>query len=98
MTGTEVKKAEEFHKIYKLEVVVIPTNKPLIRTEHPDQIYKDEKTKFAAVAMEIKQLNDQKRPVLIGTTSIDKSELLSDLLQKKGVPHRGLKHKDQRKM
>src|SRR4030043_37998 len=97
MTGTEVKKAEEFHKIYKLEVVVIPTNKPLIRTEYPDQIYKDEKTKFAAVAMEIKQLNDQKRPVLIGTTSIEKSELLSDLLTRNGVPHQVLNAKHHEK-
>jgi preprotein translocase subunit SecA len=93
MTGTAVTEAEEFHKIYKLEVVVIPTNKPLIRTEHPDQIYKDEKTKFAAVAREIKQLNDQKRPVLIGTTSIEKSEYLSDLLKRSGVPHQVLNAK-----
>ncbi len=97
MTGTAVTEAEEFHKIYKLEVVVIPTNKPLIRTEHPDQIYKDEKTKFAAVAMEIKQLNDQKRPVLIGTTSIEKSELLSDLLTRNGVPHQVLNAKHHEK-
>jgi preprotein translocase subunit SecA len=97
MTGTAVTEAEEFHKIYKLEVVVIPTNKPLIRTEHPDQIYKDEKTKFAAVAMEIKQLNDQKRPVLIGTTSIEKSELLSDLLTKNGVRHEVLNAKHHEK-
>ena len=97
MTGTAVTEAEEFHKIYKLEVVVIPTNKPLIRTEHPDQIYKDEKTKFAAVAREIKQLNDQKRPVLIGTTSIEKSELLSDLLTKNGIPHQVLNAKHHEK-
>ncbi len=93
MTGTAVTEAEEFHKIYDLEVVVIPTNKPLIRTEHPDQIYKDEKTKFAAVAREIKQLNDQKRPVLIGTTSIEKSEYLADLLKRNGVPHQVLNAK-----
>jgi preprotein translocase subunit SecA len=97
MTGTAVTEAEEFHKIYKLEVVVIPTNKPLIRTEHPEQIYKDEKTKFAAVAREIKQLNDQKRPVLIGTTSIEKSELLSDLLTKNGVRHEVLNAKHHEK-
>ena len=97
MTGTAVTEAEEFHKIYELEVVVIPTNKPLIRTEHPDQIYKDEKTKFAAVAREIKQSNDQKRPVLIGTTSIEKSEVLSDLLTKNGVPHQVLNAKHHEK-
>jgi preprotein translocase subunit SecA len=97
MTGTAVTEAEEFHKIYKLEVVVIPTNKPLIRTEYPDQIYKDEKTKFAAVAREIKELYEQKRPVLIGTTSIEKSELLSDLLKRNGIPHQVLNAKHHEK-
>jgi len=97
MTGTAVTEAEEFHKIYNLEVVVVPTNKPLIRTGYPDQIYKDEKTKFAAVAREIKQLSDQKRPVLIGTTSIEKSELLSDLLTKNGTPHQVLNAKHHEK-
>jgi preprotein translocase subunit SecA len=97
MTGTAVTEAEEFYKIYKLDVAVIPTNKPLIRTEYPDQIYKDEKTKFAAVAGEIKQLNDQRRPVLIGTTSIEKSELLSDLLKRNGIPHQVLNAKHHEK-
>jgi len=97
MTGTAATEAEEFHKIYKLEVVIIPTNKPLIRTEYPDQIYKDEKTKFAAVASEIKQLHDQKRPVLIGTTSIEKSEYLSDLLRRNGIPHQVLNAKHHEK-
>jgi preprotein translocase subunit SecA len=97
MTGTAATEAEEFHKIYKLEVVVIPTNKPLIRTEYSDQIYKDEKTKFAAVAREIKQLNEQKRPVLIGTTSIEKSEYLADLLKKNGIPHQVLNAKNHEK-
>jgi preprotein translocase subunit SecA len=97
MTGTAVTEAEEFYKIYKLDVVVIPTNKPLVRTEYPDQIYKDEKSKFAAVAREIKELNDQRRPVLIGTTSIEKSELLSDLLKRNGVPHQVLNAKNHEK-
>jgi preprotein translocase subunit SecA len=97
MTGTAVTEAEEFHKIYKLEVVTIPTNKPLIRIEHPDQIYKDEKAKFAAVAREIKQSHDQGRPVLIGTTSIEKSEYLSDLLRRNGVPHQVLNAKHHEK-
>ncbi|HEY4711184.1 MAG TPA: preprotein translocase subunit SecA [Dehalococcoidia bacterium] len=97
MTGTAATEAEEFHKIYKLEVVVIPTNKPLIRTEYPDQIYKDEKTKFAAVTNEIKQLHDQRRPVLIGTTSIEKSEYLSDLLTRNGIPHQVLNAKHHEK-
>ncbi len=97
MTGTAATEAEEFHKIYKLEVVIVPTNKPLIRTEYPDQIYKDEKTKFAAVTKEIKQLHDQKRPVLIGTTSIEKSEYLSDLLRRNGIPHQVLNAKHHEK-
>ena len=97
MTGTAATEAEEFHKIYKLEVVVIPTNEPLIRTEHPDQIYKDEKAKFEAVAREIEQWHKQGRPVLIGTTSIEKSEHLSDLLTRKGVPHQVLNAKHHEK-
>jgi len=97
MTGTAITEAEEFHKIYKLEVVIIPTNKPLIRIEYPDQIYKDEKAKFAAVAREIKQSHDQRRPVLIGTTSIEKSEYLSDLLRRNGVPHQVLNAKNHEK-
>jgi len=97
MTGTAATEAEEFYKIYKLDVVVIPTNKPLIRSEYPDQIYKDEKTKFAAVVREVKQLYEQKRPVLIGTTSIEKSEYLSDLLKKNGIPHQVLNAKHHEK-
>jgi preprotein translocase subunit SecA len=97
MTGTAITEAEEFHKIYNLEVVIIPTNKPLIRIEYPDQIYKDEKTKFTAVTNEIKQLHDQKRPVLIGTTSIETSEKLSDLLKRNGVPHQVLNAKHHEK-
>ncbi|MFP3880093.1 MAG: preprotein translocase subunit SecA [Dehalococcoidia bacterium] len=97
MTGTAATEAEELYKIYKLEVVVIPTNKPLIRTEYPDQIYKDEKAKFAAVAREIRQLHDQTRPVLIGTTSIEKSERLSDLLNRNGIPHQVLNAKHHEK-
>ncbi|GAJ01241.1 unnamed protein product, partial [marine sediment metagenome] len=76
-----------------LEVLVIPTHKPMIRKDHPDQIYKDEKTKFRAVVREIEQLHKQDRPVLIGTVSIEKSELLSSLLKRKGVPHQVLNAK-----
>ena len=93
MTGTALTEAEEFHKIYKLEVVVIPTNEPMIRKDFPDQIYKDEKTKFRAVVREIEQLHKEKRPVLIGTVSIEKSEYLSDLLKRKGLPHEVLNAK-----
>ncbi len=97
MTGTAATEAEEFHKIYKLEVVTIPTNKTLARTEYTDQIYKDEKAKFAAVVREIEQLHAQKRPVLIGTVSIDKSVELSDLLKRKGISHQVLNAKNHEK-
>ncbi len=93
MTGTAVTEAEEFHKIYKLEVVVIPTNEPMIREDFSDQIYKDEATKFKAVAREIEQLHKQGRPMLVGTVSIEKSEYLSDLLNKRGVPYQILNAK-----
>ncbi len=93
MTGTAVTEAEEFHKIYKLEVVVVPTNKPMIREDFPDQIYRDEKAKFRAVVREVEQLHKQGRPVLIGTVSIEKSEILSDLLKRKGIPYQVLNAK-----
>jgi len=97
MTGTAVTEAEEFHKIYNLEVVVIPTNKPMIREDYSDQIYKDEKSKFLAVAREIEQLHKQGRPVLVGTVSIEKSEYLGDLLMKKGISHQVLNAKQHEK-
>ncbi|MFC1915457.1 preprotein translocase subunit SecA [Chloroflexota bacterium] len=93
MTGTAITEAEEFHKVYNLEVVVIPTHKPMIRDDFPDQIYKDEKAKFHAVAREIEQLHNGSRPVLIGTVSIEKSEYLGDLLKRKGIPHQVLNAK-----
>ncbi|TET67365.1 MAG: preprotein translocase subunit SecA, partial [Dehalococcoidia bacterium] len=93
MTGTALTEAEEFHKIYGLEVVVVPTHKPMIREDFPDQIYKDEKAKFRAVAREIEQLHNEGRPVLIGTVSIEKSEYLSDLLKRRGVPYEVLNAK-----
>ncbi len=87
MTGTAATEAEEFHKIYGLEVVVIPTNKPLARVEQTDRVYKDEKSKFGAVVREIEDGHSLGRPVLVGTTSIEKSDELSDLLRRKGIPH-----------
>ncbi|HEX74918.1 MAG TPA: preprotein translocase subunit SecA [Dehalococcoidia bacterium] len=93
MTGTALTEAEEFHKIYNLEVMVIPTNKPMIREDSQDQIYKDEEAKFKAVVREIEQFHRQGRPVLIGTTSIEKSEYLSDLLKRKGIPYEVLNAK-----
>jgi len=94
MTGTASTEAEEFHEIYKLEVVVVPTNKPMARIEYTDPIYKDEKSKFKAVAIEVEQLHNQKVPVLIGTTSIEKSEILSNVFNRKGIPHQVLNAKN----
>jgi preprotein translocase subunit SecA len=87
MTGTAETEAPEFDKIYKLEVVVIPTNKTLLRIENPDVVYRTEKEKYFAAADEIQRLNQSQQPVLVGTTSIEKSERLSDLLKKKGIKH-----------
>ena len=87
MTGTAETEATEFEKIYKLEVVVIPTNQLLIRREYPDLVYRSEREKFNAVADEAKELNELGRPMLIGTTSIEKSERLSTLLKRRGIKH-----------
>jgi preprotein translocase subunit SecA len=87
MTGTAETEAVEFEKIYKLEVVVIPTNKPLARINHADVIYKTEREKFNAVVDEIITEHKKGRPVLVGTISIEKSERLSAMLNKRGVPH-----------
>lgn len=87
MTGTADTEAEEFAKIYNLDVLVIPTNKPMIRADYPDVIYKTEKAKFNAVLGEIEELHRKGQPVLVGTISIEKSETLSYMLKKKGIPH-----------
>jgi preprotein translocase subunit SecA len=87
MTGTAETEAEEFYKIYKLEVNVIPTNRQLIRTEFQDIIYRTEREKYAAVVDEIKDLYEKGRPVLVGTISIEKSEKLSTSLKRQGIPH-----------
>src|SRR5271168_8696 len=87
MTGTAETEAAEFDKIYKLEIVVIPTNKPMRRLENPDVVFRTAKEKYLAVADEIARLHEEKQPVLVGTTSIEKSELLSDILKRKGVRH-----------
>ncbi len=97
MTGTAATEAEEFHKIYGLEVMVIPTHVPMVRDDFPDQIYKNERGKFNAVVREIEQMYREGRPVLLGTVSIEKSELLSDLLKRKGVPHEVLNAKQHEK-
>jgi len=87
MTGTAVTEAEEFHKIYKLEVVSIPTNQPMIRDDHPDVIYKTEESKFEAVIDEVLEMNKRGRPVLVGTVSVEKSERLARMLEKRGLLH-----------
>ena len=87
MTGTAETEAAEFEKIYKLEIVVIPTNKPMLRVENSDVVFRTTKEKYKAVADEIAELHENKQPVLVGTTSIEKSELLSGILQRKGVKH-----------
>jgi preprotein translocase subunit SecA len=87
MTGTAETEAAEFDKIYKLEVLVIPTNRPLIRVEQPDVVYRTETEKFKAVVDELKELHKTGRPVLVGTISIEKSEHLSTLLKKEGIKH-----------
>jgi preprotein translocase subunit SecA len=93
MTGTAETEAVEFGKIYGLDVAVIPTNRPLSRANHPDVIYKTEREKFNAVCSEIADLNKVGRPVLVGTISIEKSEHLSNLLKRMGVPHHVLNAK-----
>ena len=87
MTGTAETEAAEFEKIYKLEIVVIPTNKPLLRLENPDVVYRTEKEKYKAAAENIAELHDKGQPVLVGTVSIEKSERLSGILERKGVRH-----------
>ncbi|MGE5197768.1 MAG: preprotein translocase subunit SecA [Deltaproteobacteria bacterium] len=93
MTGTAFTEANEFKAIYKLDVVVVPTNKPLIRTNYPDRVYKTEKEKFNAVVEEIAELYRTGRPVLVGTISIEKSERLSEMLKRSGVTHQVLNAK-----
>jgi preprotein translocase subunit SecA len=93
MTGTALTEAEEFHKIYGLDVVIIPTNQNMIRKDSPDVIYKTEESKFEAVIDEIVELNKRKQPVLVGTVSVEKSERLSRMLEKRGVKHNVLNAK-----
>lgn len=93
MTGTADTEAEEFHKIYKLDVVVIPTNRPLLRPDFPDVIYKTEMEKFNAVIEDIKEHYATGQPCLVGTISIEKSEVLSELLKRQGIPHNVLNAK-----
>lgn len=97
MTGTAVTEAEEFAKIYDLEVVIIPTNEPMIRKDMADRIYKTERGKFKALAEEIKDRHEKGQPILVGTISIEKNELLGELLSREGVPHEVLNAKHHEK-
>ena len=93
MTGTALTEEQEFQAIYKLDVIEIPTNKPMIRVDYPDCVYKNEAGKFNAVINEIIECHKRGQPVLIGTISIEKSELLSSMLRKRGIPHHVLNAK-----
>lgn len=93
MTGTAQTEEQEFRAIYGLDVVVIPTNKPMIRIDHPDVIYKTEEAKFKAVVEDIVEHHKKGQPVLVGTISIEKSEKLSAMLKKRGIPHQVLNAK-----
>ena len=94
MTGTAVTEAEEFHKIYELDVVVVPTHRPMVRKDLTDSVYKNEMGKFTAVVREIRRRFEAKQPVLVGTISIEKNEILSELLKREGVPHEVLNAKN----
>jgi preprotein translocase subunit SecA len=97
MTGTAATEAEEFNKIYNLEVIVIPTNKPMIRVDLPDKIFQTEEAKWRAVVEEIKMRHQKGQPVLVGTVSIEKNEKLSHLLELNGIPHQVLNAKNHEK-
>lgn len=94
MTGTAVTESEEFHQIYSLEVIEIPTNMPSVRKDNPDRIYRSENAKFRAVVETVSELHQKGQPVLLGTASIEKNEHLSRLLAKAGVPHQTLNAKN----
>ena len=93
MTGTALTEEEEFGTIYRLDVVEIPTNRPVIRKDHPDVVYKTEMGKFRAIIQQVKECHAKGQPVLVGTISIEKSELLSKLLKREGIPHNVLNAK-----
>ncbi|HEX7347215.1 MAG TPA: preprotein translocase subunit SecA [Candidatus Limnocylindrales bacterium] len=93
MTGTAMTEAEEFHKIYGLEVVAIPTHRDMIRTDEADLVFRDEKAKFNALIDEVAEMQEEGRPVLVGTVSVEKSEVLSAMLKRRGIKHETLNAK-----
>lgn len=94
MTGTAATESEEFHKIYKLEVVIIPTNRPMVRIDNPDLVYKTTRAKYAAVVRDIEDHYKKGQPVLLGTTSIEKNVIVSEFLKRKGINHEVLNAKN----
>ncbi|EKD57283.1 MAG: hypothetical protein ACD_57C00351G0001, partial [uncultured bacterium] len=94
MTGTAATEADEFKKIYNLDVVVIPTNKPMVRRDMQDTIYKTLRAKYGAIIAEIQKRHEERQPVLVGTTSIEKNEIIADYLKKKKIPHNVLNAKN----
>ncbi|MEK7077866.1 MAG: preprotein translocase subunit SecA, partial [Patescibacteria group bacterium] len=94
MSGTAATSQEEFHKVYNLDAVTVPTHKPMVRQDEPDVIYRSEKGKFQAVLRKVKELHEKGQPVLLGTGSIEKNEHVSDLLNQIGVPHKVLNAKN----
>jgi preprotein translocase subunit SecA len=97
MTGTAATEAEEFGKIYNLDVVAIPTHKTVVRLDYPDMVYKSQSSKFKAVVAEIEELHKRGQPVLVGTVAIETSEMLADLLRRRGIPHNVLNAKQHEK-
>ncbi|MBI4414888.1 MAG: preprotein translocase subunit SecA [Candidatus Kerfeldbacteria bacterium] len=94
MTGTASTEAEEFAKIYNLDTVTVPTNRPMVREDVPDRVYKNERGKYAAIVSRIRELHEKGQPVLVGTISIEKNELVSDFLKEAGIPHQLLNAKN----
>lgn len=97
MTGTAATEAEEFKKIYNLDVVIIPTHQPMVRVDHSDIVYKTTQAKYSALTEEIVNLHKKGQPVLVGTTSIEKNEIVAEILKRKGIPHQVLNAKNHEK-
>ena len=97
MTGTAETSAEEFHKVYNLDVTVVPTNKEAVRADHTDKVYKNEQGKFKAVVSDVKARHEKGQPVLIGTVSIEKNEILAEMLEREGIPYEMLNAKNHEK-
>jgi preprotein translocase subunit SecA len=93
MTGTALTEAEEFASIYKLDTIVVPPNKPIVRVDKTDLVYRSQEGKFRAIVEDIKKHHAKGQPILVGTTSVEKSEMLSEMLSKEGIKHNVLNAK-----